>query len=522
MDGKRTVTSHMMSRRSLGRAAARGAVSGLAMGLGSNAAFAQVIDLTAEKNFVPRRFEAQHSARIRGTTLKYRAISEDTLIYGQKGVIGSIFSFSYLRGDVPNNNRPVLFAFNGGPGSSSVWLHLGAIGPMRLALSADVNTPVVPPFRVEANPDCLLDIADLVLIDPVGTGFSRIRGVGQPSDFFGVEADAAVMAQFINSWLTKHDRWGSPKYMLGESYGTIRASVMQRHLMGGPKYGGVLNAISLDGVALVGSVLRPMGKNDIRSFAEKVPNMAATAWYHGKVDRAGHSLAEFTATAENFAMGPYLQGFTVDGALKAETANELATQLSSFTGIGADVLLSRDLKLTGPDFSRMVLAPDGLDVGLYDSRYTLPHAGFPPEDPVGDDPAMARYTPVFAGAWHQYMTESLNIDIPEPYGMIVWNGVSGGVWNYDRPGISDDQSYAADLGAAMRRNPDMKLLVCDGYYDLATHYLAAENALRATGMPMDRTRFVRFGCGHMCYLGDAAPELLGELRTLVSDRDSPA
>ncbi len=199
----------------------------------------------------PVEFVTHHQMIIRGASIAYTATAGDTFVTNVSGdVVGDFFSFSYIRDDIASAPRPVLFVFNGGPGSASLWLQMGIVGPKRVVLSDWVNPSVVPPFKIEDNPDCLLDVADIVFIDPVGTGYSRIIGKGTPRDFFGVDEDVSSVAQFVERWLDRHNRWNSPKYIMGESYGSFRAAILPRALMGGPTYMGVMRGITLNGIVI--------------------------------------------------------------------------------------------------------------------------------------------------------------------------------------------------------------------------------------------------------------------------------
>ncbi|MCW5760655.1 MAG: hypothetical protein KIS90_12880, partial [Phenylobacterium sp.] len=193
----------------------------------------------------PKRFTAQRTIAVKGQKVAYTSIAGETYLYNRAGdPIGSLFSFTYLRDGPRDPRRPVMFVFNGGPGSSSLWLHMGVMGPRRVVLDREVNPSNTPPFGVADNPYSVLDVADLVFIDPVGTGWSRVVGKGSTADFWGVDEDADTVAQFIELWLTEHGRWGSPKFVMGESYGSIRAAVLPRALMGGPLYVGLMRGVT--------------------------------------------------------------------------------------------------------------------------------------------------------------------------------------------------------------------------------------------------------------------------------------
>jgi carboxypeptidase C (cathepsin A) len=462
--------------------------------------------------------DAVRRVTIDGVSIPYRIRTEPTTITGPDGTIGTIVSFSYLRDDVTDRAaRPVLFVFNGGPGASSVWLHLGAMGPMVVRQPRDVDPASVPPFDLMENDACPLDQADLVFIDPIGTGFSRLAPGAKPGDAFGVEQDARTIAQFIDRWLTLHDRWNSPKFIMGESYGTVRAAVLQRLLMGGPRSGGLLRAITIDGIILVGATLRPPGTvPPVEGAVALLPTLAATAWYHRTVDRGGRSLADCVERAIAFAEGPYLSALHQGSRLTERQRGEVAGQLVALTGLPRDRLVANELIVTAGLFVEGTAASRGRDVGLYDSRYTLARrAPGTASDPVADDPAMAQYTPAFAALWHRYLRDLPASPAMEDYRLIAWSGVNDR-WTFEREGVPDDQSYAIDLAAAMRRNPQLRLLLASGYFDLATPFRAAEDALAQAYVPLDRVRSVRYDCGHMVYLGASRPRFLRDVRGFLA------
>ncbi|HEX7947915.1 MAG TPA: hypothetical protein VF495_24830 [Phenylobacterium sp.] len=396
---------------------------------------------------------------------------------------------------------------------------MGVVGPRRVALDQEGNPSNTPPFGLVDNPKTLLDVADLVFVDPVGTGWSRVIGKGAPADFWGVDEDADTIAQFIELWLTEHQRWNAPKYVMGESYGSIRAAVLPRALMGSPLYTGVMRGITLNGVVLLGTTLDPMGVPPdpdlaLTRQALLLPAMADTAWYHRRIERRGRSLEAYHQEVLAFAQGAYLDGLRreKDGALPPGERRALVDKLVDFTSLPAETF-ARSLSLRDADFTRGVLAAAGLQVGAYDSRYTLPLAGSG-GDPVADDPAMARYVPGFIAAFHQMATSELKIQMDRPYGSIVWKDVLPS-WNFVRPNIPANQSYATDLAIAMRRTPKMRVLIASGYYDLTTPSAIAEATVAEAKLPGDRLLLRRYSSGHMLYLGDTAAAFADDVRSLI-------
>jgi len=493
-------------------------------GTASQRSFSQVVapagvTHSPEEPPAPRQFVTRHRTRIAGKELAYKAIAGDTHLTNLAGDwVGDLFSFTYLLDDSTQRNRPVLFVFNGGPGSSSVWLHLGIMGPRRVVLTPTINPSVVPPFRLEDNPDCPLDVADVVFIDPIGTGYSHLAGKGKPTDFFGVDADANMTAQFIERWLTQHGRWNSPKFIMGESYGSMRAAVLPGALMGGPTTAaGIMRGITVNGVILLGTTLT--GHNGPSSAAEhtrqealKLPSMAATAWYHRPAARTTQTLAALHDEVAQFAQQDYLPALLKadKGQLPPAERQRLLRRLTQYTGLPATAFDAK-LRLSPQAFARHLLAKEKLALGMYDSRYTLPtqNAG---TDPVADDPAMGQYVPGFIAAFHDYLP-SLGVRLEQPYGAIVWQGLNTG-WNWERPQATS-QNTAVDLANAMRNNSKLRLLVAAGYYDLVTTAAAARHEMEQAHPPADRVTYRTYASGHMLYLGDTAEAFAQDVRALI-------
>lgn len=470
----------------------------------------------------PKRFVSKRAITVKGVRVPYTAIAGETYLYNRAAEpIGSIFAFSYIKDGPADPKRPVMFVFNGGPGSSSLWLHMGVVGPRRVVLNQEVNPSNVPPFGVADNPYSLLDVADLVFIDPVGTGWSKVVGKGTTADFWGVDEDADAVAQFIELWLSEHGRWNAPKFVMGESYGSVRAAVLPRALMGGPLYVGMMRGITLNGVILLGTTLGARNASGEGGAAEMrqalaLPAMADTAWYHGKINRRGRSLEAFHQEVLAFARGDYAAALTKAkaGTLTAAERAATAERLAGYTGLPASAY-EKTLEIQDGAFTRLLLADKGLQVGVYDSRYTLPLANSG-NDPVGDDPAMGRYVPGFVSAFHQMVGEDLKIRMDRPYGAIVWKDLLP-AWNWNRRGVPEGQSFAADLAVAMRRNETLRVLVASGYYDLSTHAAPAEYSVEQAKLPADRLMLRRYASGHMLYLGDTAEAFADDVRTLIRD-----
>jgi carboxypeptidase C (cathepsin A) len=475
----------------------------------------------------PRQFITRHETRIRGKSISYTATAGETYITNTWGEpIASFFSFSYVKDDPIEPRRPVTFVFNGGPGSSSLWLHMGVFGPKRVVLDQEVNASNTPPFGARDNPHSVLDVTDLVFIDPVGTGFSHAVGNAKDVDFASVDADADSVARFIELWLSKNGRWNSPKYVVGESYGSVRAALLPRALMGGAFYTQVMRGITLDGIVLLGVTLdagtsappAPSDRPD-PTAGLYLPSLAVTAWYHNKIDRAGRSAAQIYDEVKAFGTTDYA---TALFELRKETLSEedekrVAGKLEAYTGISARRWIHSGLRIPMQAFEKQLLAQQGLEVGHYDSRYTLPLAGSG-GDPVADDPAMGRYVPGFVAAFNDMIRNDLHVEMPTPYAAIQF--ALNFKWNYTRAGVPEGQSYAVDLATAMRRTPKLRVLVAAGYYDMVTTPAAAENQIKRGGVPADRVTFKNYESGHMLYLGETAERFANDVRALIDGAPS--
>lgn len=450
-----------------------------------------------------QRFVVDHRAHIGGQLLRYRSTVEEFFARDATGKrIASIYTTSYLRTDVPQAaQRPVLFAFNGGPGSGSLWLNLGFLGPKRVALGDPPAMRTIPPFRTVDNLESPLDVADVVLIDTPGTGLSRILPDGTPEQLYGAKADAKVTAGVIEDWLRLHQRWNAPKYLLAESYGTVRAALVARYLAGGPTETGAMNGITLDGVILIGQAMRMTARDDL-GYVNSLPTLAATACYFGRVP-APCDPNEQAAAARRFASTAYLDALYQGARLPAGKRTAIARELAALTGLPQDAIEANDLRVSNAEFAKMLLADKGQQLGMYDGRYLLPLRSSG-NDPVADDPAMGQYVPSFVAVFNQYLREDLGVRIDTPYQAISFADVNAR-WDYGRgPGIPPDHDFSADLAVAMRRNPSLRLFVATGLYDLVTTMGDARYTVDHAGIPLERTTFGHYASGHMPYLGDEA------------------
>ena len=431
-----------------------------------------------------------------GQRINYVATAGETYLKAPDGTPrAAIFSTSYVR-EPRDPNRPVTFLFNGGPGSGSVWLHMGAFGPKRVAIPSDARDDGGPPYPLVDNPDSLLDVTDIVFIDPVGTGFSHALGKTEPKEFWGVTKDAESVAQFIRLWLNENGRWNSPKYLGGESYGTTRSAAVVDQLEG--QY----NDVALNGVILISTVLDFAAGADTPgnelSPVLNLPSMAATALYHGKAQAP--SLEGFVEEARQYALGPYAAALLKGQRLGAEERASVRRELSRFTGLSEAYLEQANLRVEPARFYKELLRDRGLTVGRLDSRYTghdYDNAGETPDN----DPSFYGIDAGYTAAINAYLRGPLGYKSERSYVTIG----NVGPWDWQVPGGRDTNAYlnlTPYLGKAMRENSGLRLFVGQGYYDFATPFFAAEYALSRVGVPQGRVEYRYYGSGHMMYVRD--------------------
>lgn len=467
----------------------------------------------------PQTFVTKHSARFGGELVAYTATAGETYLSDDKGEPkASFFSFAYVRDGIKDPaSRPVTFLWNGGPGSSSIWLHMGSMGPRRAVVPSDAQDDGPPPYQVEDNKDALLDVTDLVFVDPVGTGFSRALGKHENKEFWGLDEDANVMAEFVQTWLTRNKRWPSPKYLLGESFGTTRAAAVAGRLEGGAA------AISLNGLVLVSQALDYTGSTPVHdnliACVTYLPTMAATAWYHGKIKDRPASLPDFLAQARAFAVDEYAPALFKGSRLEPEARARIRTRLAHFTGLSEDYVEQSDLRIPAGRFLKELLRAEGKAVGRLDGRYVGRDVDRLGEQP-DDDAASYGIDGAYASTFNGYLQGVLGVEVDRPY------VVSGGRelnrhwrWRPGPEGEAWEPSYVdttRDLSRALRRNSGLRVLVAAGYYDFATPFFDAEYTFANHGILPERVSFSYFEAGHMMYLHrPSLDKLLQEIRAFM-------
>jgi carboxypeptidase C (cathepsin A) len=455
----------------------------------------------------------RHSGTFGGQRVSYTATTGETFLRAEDGTPrASIFSVSYVR-EPRDPSRPVTFLFNGGPGSGSVWLHMGAFGPRRVAIPSDGTDDGAPPYPIVDNPESLLDVTDIVFIDPVGTGFSHALGETDPTDYWGVTKDARSIAQFIRLWLNENDRWNSPKYLGGESYGTTRTAAVLNQLEG------AYNDVSLNGIILISTVLDLGAGADTpgneMTHILNLPSMAATALYHGKAQAP--SVEQFVEEARRFATGPYAHALLQGAALGAEERASVRRELARFTGLSETYLEQADLRVAPSRFYKELLRDRGVTIGRLDSRYTgrdYDNAGETPDN----DPSFFGIDAGYTAAINQHVREVLEYRTDRSYVTIG----SVGPWDWRLGGGRDNDVYvnvAPYIGRALRENNGLRVFVGQGYYDFATPFFAAEYALSRTGIPQDRIDWEYYQSGHMMYVREEDRVKLSEdVRAFIRGR----
>ena len=438
----------------------------------------------------------RHTGTFGGQRIAYTATAGETFLRAEDGTPrAAIFSVSYVR-EPRDPNRPVTFLFNGGPGSGSVWLHMGAFGPRRVAIPSNGTDDGAPPYPIVDNPDSLLDVTDLVFIDPVGTGFSHALGETNPQDYWGVTRDAQSIAQFIRLWLNENGRWNSPKYLGGESYGTTRSAAVLNQLEG--QY----NDVALNGVILISTVLDFGAGADTpgneMTHILNLPSMAATALYHGKAQAP--SVEAFVEEARRFAIGPYAHALLQGQALGAEERASVRRELARFTGLSEQYLEQADLRVTPSRFYKELLRDRGLTIGRLDSRYTGRDHDNAGEEP-DNDPSFFGIDAGYTAAVNQHLRETLGFRTDRSY--VTIGSVQPWDWRLGQGRDSDAYlNVTPYIGRALRENSGLRIFVGQGYYDFATPFFAAEYALSRTGIPQDRIHYRYYGSGHMMYVRD--------------------
>jgi carboxypeptidase C (cathepsin A) len=459
-----------------------------------------------------------HEIDIDGTPLRYTVTAgrivlrkeqvADDAFSGNKAT-AEVFVVAYTLDGADPASRPVTFAFNGGPGSSSVWLHLGLLGPRRV-LMGDAGDLAPPPYGLGDNPQTLLRHSDLVFIDPVSTGFSRAVSGGKPGEFHGFTGDIESVGEVIRLWTTRGDRWMSPKYLCGESYGTTRAAALARHLQ--ERYGMYLNGLMLVSCYLDGGTAEFNDGND-DAYVYYLPTYAAIAHYHGL--HGDRPLREVLDEAEEYAAGGYLWALGRGSRLTAEERSAAVERIAGLTGLSADYVDRVNLRPEHIRFFTELLRSRRQTVGRIDGRFTGWEADYGKEH-WSNDPSIDAITGPYAAALNHYVRGELEYQSDLPYEVLTSRVHP---WSYKE--FEGAHLYVADkLAAAMRTNPHMRVHVDCGYFDGATPYFAAEHTFAHLAIPAElagNIEFSYFESGHMMYVHEPSRlEQAAELARFVT------
>jgi carboxypeptidase C (cathepsin A) len=454
----------------------------------------------------------QHTIRLDGRKIGYTATAGNLLLRDKTGEANaSVFYVAYTVASQTPSARPVTFLFNGGPGAGSVFLLIGSFGPKRVRTASPASTPPAP-YALDDNPDSLLDTTDLIFIDAVGAGLSRVVGHGAGKDFWGVDKDLDAFSQFIDRYLTVNQRWNSPKYLLGESYGTARAAMLAYQLG--------QNNIALNGVILMSSVLDSAAFSPGSDFKSEsyLPSFAAIAWYHDKIVPKPASLPAFLDEARAFARGPYAQALAQGDALPDAERYAIAARVAQFTGLDVAYVKRSRLRLYPSRYRSELLRDQARSVGRYDGRFEGIDFDSVSERP-DFDASVSSVSNAFDAAFHQHLAQDLHFTPADRYRVFNDDALTQWDWKHrEWWGERLSVPYAAgDLAEAMRQNPQLRVMSLNGYFDLATPFYATEYALAHLGVdgPLRaNVRIAYYPTGHMIYLDDAALHTLK--RDLVS------
>ncbi len=445
----------------------------------------------------------EHTVRIGGQTIPYKATAATILLKDEKGEANaSIFYMAYTRNDVKDvSQRPLAFLYNGGPGSSSIWLHMGSFGPKRV-VTTDAEATPPPPYRLVDNSNSLLDKADLIFIDPVGTGFSRALGKAKNQDFWGVDEDVKSLAQFIGSFVSRNNRWNSPKFLIGESYGTFRSVALVNYLQ-------EHDHMDFNGVVLISSVL-DLGTISFHPgqdlpYILYVPSYAATAWYHKVLQSQPADLNTFLADARKFAATEYADALMKGAKLSAGEKAAVVKKLAQFTGLSEDYISKANLRVNLAQFREELQRSRGRTTGRLDARFSGPSYD-PLAEYAGYDPQSTAVSGAFTAVFNTYIREELKFGQNLHYNVSAEG--AGRNWDWKRSagrgfGFPGAPNVEGDLVQAMIGNTHLQIEVENGLYDLATPFFGTEYTMDHLDLPeklQSRIHQKYYDAGHMMYL----------------------
>jgi|CZKC01.1.fsa_nt_gi carboxypeptidase C (cathepsin A) len=485
--------------------AAGTAVSAFAQAPPPTGAAAQTAAVDSAASNKEETIATDHTIRVGGQSISYKATAGTIQLENEAGeATALVYYTSYIKSDVKDmSQRPIAFLYNGGPGSSSVWLHMGAFGPRRVVTKDGDYTPPAP-YQIADNANTLLDRTDMVFIDPVGTGFSHAVGKSKNNDFWGVDQDVRSLAQFINTYVSRNDRWNSPKFLIGESYGTFRSAALANYLQGRANM--AINGIVLMSSVLDLSTISFLPGQDL-SYVLYLPSYAATAWYHKVAKDRPEDLNTFLNEARQFAAGEYADALMKGSKLTGAERTDIAKKLSRFTGLSEEYLLRADLRVVLPQYTAELQRSRGLVTGRLDARFS---------GPMGDmlaefgftDPQSDAVSPAFVSVFNSYARNELKFGQGKVYNPL--NYTANGAWDWKHQGAGGfgfpgAPNTEGDLLQAMLTNPHLHVEIESGLYDLATPFFGSEYTVDHLGLPeklQGNIKLKTYDAGHMMYLHD--------------------
>ncbi|GAB3022662.1 S10 family peptidase [Oleiagrimonas citrea] len=460
----------------------------------------------------PQKSVSSGSVTVEGKRIQYTAVAGTIVLHGkgddENTPTASLFYVAYFKKGADPSKRPVTFLYNGGPGSASVWLHMGAFGPRRVQTSDHTHTPAAP-YKLVNNDYSLLDASDLVFIDAPGTGFSRlIAQTGKDKrdalmkkrakQFYSVDGDGQAFAQFVTRFLSTYGRWNSPKYLFGESYGTTRSAVLSNILEN-------QDSVDLNGVVLLSQILSFDNSPDSPSdnpgvdqpYVLALPTYAATAWYHHKLPQPPADLPTLMKQVESFATGEYSQALAAGSMLDPARKQAVAEKLHQYTGLPVAYLVKADLRVSGPMFEHELLSKEGDSTGRLDTRFAGPSMD-PMSKTIQYDPQSSAISSAYVATFNNYVRKTLKFGQDKHYRLFA--GFDH--WDFTHDHNQQSLNVMTDLAEAMKANPDLKVMMNGGYYDMATPFFAAEYELDHLPIPQRLHKNISvhlYQSGHMVY-----------------------
>ena len=438
--------------------------------------------------------------------------------------VARMFYVAYFKKDAKAEDRPVTFFYNGGPGSSTVWLHMGSLGPKHVVTSGDQHLPAAP-YKMVDNAYSLLDVSDLVFIDMPGTGFGRLLGKDPEKAFWGIDEDANAFARFITRFVTKYNRWNSPKFIFGESYGTTRSAVVADILQN-------QKSMDLNGVILLSQIFNfttdidmPAGNPGVDlPYELALPTFAATAWYHKKLPQQPPALEPFLKDVEDFTTGPYAHALAQGTDLTKEEKQQVAEKLHEYIGLPVAYLLKANLRVNGGEFEKTLQEDQDLTTGRLDTRFSGPNLN-PLSEGAEYDPQSSAISSAYVSLFNDYVRRDLKYGEGQTY--LPEAEIAESSWNFKHRHLPIGLNVAADLAEAMKTNPRLRIMVNGGYYDLATPFFAAQYEEKHLPIPESLAKNIEYAwyeSGHMVYVRDESLKQLHDRvaafikNTLASDK----